>query len=171
MAERSTKIVSQTATLVLILPLIGALEISKSGQELLIGTGQIAQFWVKAGEEISIQNPYENESVNYLEIWLKPQESFLKNDRVIDFSLQQNELLEIAKDQWPAQLFLAKIDGRQEIDLAFDSPKNVFAFVVNGVFELQNCLLETRTALALTDIQQLEAEGLAVDNLLLMLCF
>ena len=67
-------------------------------------------------------------------------------------------------------LHFGVFDGRREAEYRLENPENgIFAFVINGAFELENRLLEARDGLALWDTDKLELEALSENAILLLL--
>ena len=86
----------------------------------------------------------------------------------IDFRLKNN--LNTILDNLGFPNFIGLYDGRQEDCYTLqNSNKNIFAFVLNGAFEFENRLLETRDALILTDTLNCHFEALSENALLLLL--
>ncbi len=54
---------------ILILPLLGGLEYKSAAGNGFLETGQAQLFSLSNGMDYAINNPYETESINYLEIW------------------------------------------------------------------------------------------------------
>jgi quercetin 2,3-dioxygenase len=170
--QKSHKLKAEGNFCIVFLPLIGAIEISDSsgnnGSNIL-NSGEIRYFFVRDKTEILILNPYEKDLVNYLEIWIKSPlielyESFLSN---FNLELNKNKLLEISDFNQKEKFFIGKFDGREEGFL--DIVKNAFVFVINGVFEVNNRLLEGRDGLFFRNVETIELEGLGVENIILII--
>ena len=66
--------------------------------------------------------------------------------------------------------FIGQFDGREEAVYTLKDPKNgAFIFVIEGAFEVQNRLLESRDSLALWSVGNLELEALSNNALILLL--
>lgn len=118
---------------------------------------------------LTIKNNLEDEKADVLIIELESKRhdnSFHIKDLNIDF---RNSFVQITEDfDYPN--FIGLYDGRKEDSYVFYKPqKSVFGMVINGAFEFQNRLLETRDAILLSEIKTLEFEALSENALLLFL--
>jgi hypothetical protein len=155
----------------ILLPLTGAMEVYHQGKSELIGIGEIAFLKIDNEEEIQIENPYLDEAINFLEIWISipPRcnlQSFLN---AFDIEKQANQLIALSNKSSPFQLWIGKFDGRKEETLFLRKGQKLFAFVVHGAFEFQNRLLEGRDAVWLWDCEGVEFEALANESILLLI--
>jgi len=155
-------------TLVILMPLVGLLEVEESnvsGRQLLIPE-EIKVLSLKKGQSFCLANPYEKDLVNFLQIRIKgtgltTKKSFGK--------YMNNSLFSILKMK-SFHLHFGVFDGRREAEYRLENPENgIFAFVINGAFELENRLLEARDGLALWDTDKLELEALSENAILLLL--
>lgn len=116
---------------------------------------------------LTIKNNLEEEKADVLIIELeskKHDNSFRIKDLSIDF---RNSFVQITEDfDYPN--FIGLYDGRKEDKYILYKPqKSVFCMVINGAFEFQNRLLETRDAILLSEIGTLEFEALSENALVL----
>lgn len=63
--------------------------------------------------------------------------------REFDFTKNVNFFIRVAKNQLIEKVFIGKFAGSGKGELPIE--KSAFVFVINGTFEVQNRLLETRT--------------------------
>jgi quercetin 2,3-dioxygenase len=168
-AQNSQQILADNFVMVLLIPLIGAIEVKTKNETKFINSGEIAYILIKPDEEITVENPYERELVNYLEIWLKSKEFFEEKIFIIDFDLEKNRnnLVDISINEIAEKIIIGKFYGRIEGKLPID--KSAFVFVINGVFEVNNRLLELRSSLLLWQLDTLEFEGLGKENIVLII--
>jgi quercetin 2,3-dioxygenase len=168
-AQNSQQILADNFVVVVLIPLIGAIEIKTKNETKFINSGEIAYILIKPDEKITVENPYETELVNYLEIWLKSKEFFEEKLFITDFDLEKNRnnLVDISTNEIAEKIFIGKFDGREE---EVFSPINnqAFVFAINGVFEVNSRLLDSRTALSLWNVNELEFEGLGRENIILI---
>ena len=145
------------------MPIIGGLEYKIDFENGFLETGEVQIF---SGKNYEIINPYETETINSLEIWLKNSKTFLSKIQENSFDFQQkNELLNLSEN-----CFIGKFDGRKEGNFILKNPKNgIFAFIIDGVFEVQNRLLHTRDGLSLKNIEAIEFEALSENAVILLL--
>lgn len=162
---------------ILILPLVGGLIFRDSfGAEHTIGTEQIGLFSGEKGNAYQLTNPYKKELVNYLQIWIKGGKKFKPGSggRDFDFS-QRNTLIPIFGDAGlpmhsKTTGFIGIYDGRTEGSHQLQNPQNgLFVFVINGAFEFDNILLESRDALSIVNAETLEFEALSKNAMLLII--
>ena len=145
--QKSCELVAESNYVIIFLPLVGALEITHSSGSKLLNLGEMGYYYVKEKDKIMLQNPYESELVNYLEIWTKTVSNESISPFIIEFDIQnqKNKLVELLDFKQDVQMFIGKYDGRAEGYL--EEINDTFVFVINGVFEVNNCLLEMRSGL------------------------
>ena len=165
--QKQHKVISEGIFCIIFLPLIGAFEVGSGNKKMLLNSSEICYYFVEENDQILSENPYENELINYIEIWVKtafkPKEtSILKN---FDLEFNKNSLIKISNPI--GEIFIGKFDGRTEGYL--NNVDNAFVYIINGVFEVNNCLLESRAGLLLKNIEKIEFEGLGVENIILFI--
>ncbi len=81
----------------------------------------------------------------------------------------KNTLIQISENvEYPN--FIGLYDGRKEEEYSlYQKGKSIFGMVINGAFEFQNRLMETRDAIILSKIETLEFEALSENALLIFL--
>ena len=148
-------------TIVALLPTVGTIHIAGEG---LLEAGQVQL--LKAATIIS--NPYEHELVNYLQLIFS---NTKEEPALYTFNLR-NKLTDLfAASMQNGLLFasIGKFKGREEIVYeTYQQGNGVFVFVLQGAFEVQHRLLETRDGLALWNAEQVEIEALSNDAILLL---
>jgi quercetin 2,3-dioxygenase len=168
-AKQTSTFLFEGNQMVILLPLVGAIEIFENEKSKIVNSGEIAHIFRKKNEQIIIQNPYENDLINYLEIWMNWGD--IRDEQIIintfDLEKNENKLIEIPSQEGLMKIYIGKYGGREEDVLSIKN--NAFVFVINGVFEVQNRLLESRTGLSLLQIEELEFEGLAQENIILII--
>jgi quercetin 2,3-dioxygenase len=168
-AQNSQQILADNFVVIVLLSLVGAVEIVLENESKIIDSGEIAYISLKPNEQISVENPYENEMVNYLEIWINTEGVFEEKITCKAFNLEnnRNKLIDISIKNIEEKFFIGKFDGREEGTLKIDN--QAFVFVIHGVFEVNNRLLESRSGLALWNLEELEFEGLSSENIILVI--
>lgn len=157
---------------VIILPLVGGIDYKDSlGNIDFIGTGQAKL--ISFAEEVSfeLKNPYKEENIYYLEIRLSAEVTEnQQNNLLLAYEISnRNELLTIWEDDF-CGIFVGIFDGRKEAIYKLKNEQNaIFGFVINGAFELQNRLLETRDALKIWDLNEIELEALSENAIILIM--
>ena len=167
-------------TIIILLPLVGTiLYVDDSGKELYIqpGEAQIAE----AANSFQVFNPYQDGLVNYLQLSMRKTDP-IKPDavlRLFDISCNKNSFTQIYTTPGQAldtgdffKVSIGMFAGRQEIIYRSTLAGNgVFAFVIQGAFEVQNRLVEARDGIALWNLPELEAESLSNDAIMLLIEF
>jgi len=163
-------------TIVMVIPLTGAVECSFTGNKTQIITpGEAFTHHNQYGGTITIKNPYDESTINYLYITFSNtilSDVFQSKDFMIakaDLSVrnQFHKLYETFQNGLSTQIGI--FNGHTE---TLYSPANnsngIFAFVVSGTFEVQGRVLEDRDGLALWNTQQIDLEALS-DNAIMLL--
>lgn len=157
---------------VIIIPVVGSIEVKDNNDiASTIEAGQAFILRLKKGEYYQISNPYKDELVNFLQIWLEQApiiENQPKEQISFDLDNNKNKLQSIGEN-----CYIGKFTGRDEGHLTIeDSNKGAFAFIIEGAFEFQNRLLEARDSLALWneggEHLQIEFEALSNDAIVLI---
>jgi hypothetical protein len=170
--QHSTKTVLEANTAVLILPLFGGVEYKDSlGNESFIGVEQIRIISVEKEMSFELTNSYEEENVSYLQIGFNAKsQDFENNFQQFHFDLTDKNQLITLFEISNTFGFIGMYDARKE---GFYSLKNnsngVFVFVINGAFEIENRLLESKDGLSLSGIDSLEWEALSENAILIVL--
>ncbi len=147
--------------------------------------GQLGVLSLPAGGRYTVSNPYETESINFLQLWLaKPHHAGApvvdqirfdpgtKNTLLSFFGIAASE-----PDGAPVNRgFIGQYTGREDGTYAVPKPaegsvNRVFVVVLQGVFEVANRLLHEKDGLALQYRQAdvVEFEALSNDAILLLL--
>jgi quercetin 2,3-dioxygenase len=171
-AGKSLKMQVDENTDVILLPLVGAIEYSNSlGESGFLEAGQVQVFSAAKGMEYEVMNPYADELVNFLQIWISGQkEQFTPKITQNSFDFQdKNQLLPCFCNL--AYGMIGKFGGREEGIYQVQHPDThgVFVFVIEGAFEVQNRLLHPRDGLSLTNVTEIDFEALSNDAIMLIL--
>src|SRR5690606_27203064 len=178
----------ETNTDIVIIPMEGAIRYTDSlGNDDIIQTGHIRVFTANEGLSYTLENPYGEESINYLQVWIKPddvgeigseQQKFGfhgKNKLFPIFAGPENKTgegnhVELPKIRSNTTAHLGIFDTRKEVVHHLSGNKNgLFAFVLNGEFEFENHQLEKHDAMAISGISKAAFEALTHNALLLIL--
>jgi hypothetical protein len=170
--QQSIKTVLETDTAILILPLFGGVDCKDSyGNERFVGVEQIQIISAGKATSFVLTNSYEEENISYLQIGFDAKsQDFENNFQQFNFDLtNKNQLIPIFEIS-NISSFIGIYEARKE---GFYSLKNnsngVFVFVINGAFEVENRLLESKDGLSLSGIDSFEWEALSQNALLLVL--
>lgn len=153
---------------VILMPLVGKVMYGTldKKQTVKVAPEELQVVSLKKGTTYKIQNPSKKYSVNYIQIWLKD----ALEDKKVSFSDYGHNALNIIFESHNLKLHFGVLDGRIEAELIPTKKENTMAaFVINGAFELQNRLLETRDSLMLWNLEHLELEALSENAIVLLL--
>ncbi len=161
-------------TVIMLLPMVGALNVRiDAGEYILADVGEAFTAAVPKHSVVEITNPYEDELINFLEIWYTvPSGNIAASGKVLfDLDNRKDILVPLALD---AQLSsgaspcIGKFNGRGEgIFTPADSNSGVFVFVLEGAFEVANRLLHARDGLALWEVEEVDFEALSNNAIIL----
>jgi len=173
---QSLKWLVEEDTDVIIIPVVGTVEFSDStGNEGLIEAGAVQMLHLKAGSTYTTKNPYANDLVKYLQLWIKTP-GYQAPSYKSAFDLESYQLLEIFGQAIPGSNeagyagAIGKLNGRQEAVYHKKNPENgIFVYVIQGELEVQYRLMHDGDGLALWDINEVEFEALTNDAILLVL--
>ncbi len=169
--EHLTLTLKERTTLIL-LPIVGGLAVSfdKSEAEYVLA-GQVINFSGEAGDTYKIANPYSEETISFLQIQLKEEGSKGRDFCINELNLEKkNQLISFGSNE--NYFFIGQYEGRAEGFYELKNSKNgLFTFIIEGAFEVQNRLLESKDALALwnfTDDSKIEFEALSNGAIILL---
>jgi quercetin 2,3-dioxygenase len=116
-------------------------------------------------DELKLINPYPEDTILFfvLEISTERQGCF----SIID-SFEKSKFNTL--EEITSNFHLGQFSGREKCELALMSP-NAFVFCINGAFEVNERLLETKDALVLKNIQNVDFEALSEEAILLVFSF
>jgi redox-sensitive bicupin YhaK (pirin superfamily) len=171
------------ATDVILLPLEGGLEyqlktVSTSAPDFL-EPGQVGVLSLPAGATYTVTNPYETESIGFLQLWLRNAaertEATVTQNRFL--LITKNTLLPLFESvghdtSLTSRGFIGQYDGRNEGTYPIPATgRHVFIFVLRGAFEAANRLVHEKDGLALRYEQEdvLEFEALSNGAVLLII--
>jgi len=158
---------------IILIPIVGAIAWKTShGNEGLAEAGQAQVLPLTNGMTVEITNPYADTLVKYLQLWIKtPGDAPAAAHRLFSFSIDNNcNQLIPAFSLTPASLgVIGKFAGREETVYKITDPrKGVFAFVLQGAFEVQYRLLHEGDGLGLWGLTEIELEALSNDAIILV---
>ena len=168
---------------VVLLPVVGGLEYTCAGEVNFLSPVRRAVLMLGAGMSYTISNPYETEFINCIQLgFASPLPDFDPVCSQTAFDLTTlNSLLPFLGERtgtssFANQAFIGRYTGREEGSYTVGSAavggmRQVFVFVIQGVFEVANRLLNERDGLALTYYEptEIEFEALSTDALLILI--
>jgi quercetin 2,3-dioxygenase len=173
-AGKSLQMRVEENTAVLLIPLSGTLVFkNNTGNEMYINPGQ-AQLFSAVKESIYIlTNPFENdELVSFLQIWLQAKpENFTQQLLQFNFDLSvSNQLQPVITALDVCNFCIGKYDGRQKGNYILQNKTNaVYAFVLQGAFEIEDRLLQAKDGLAVWNTDTIDFEALSNEAILILL--
>ena len=178
-AGKTVIIKTTKPTEIVLLPIVGGLElVDRYGESVFVSSGESFRFLAFPESNFTVHNPYSLETINYLEIHLTPDLSDEAMDNHMDdsplniFSLSDKNTLIPSFSGLGHKVtgYLGKYTGRDEDEyLLTNTASGIFAFIVQGAFEVQNRLLEKGDALSLLSVETLEFEALSNEAIILVM--
>ncbi|GAA4469745.1 hypothetical protein GCM10023189_57250 [Nibrella saemangeumensis] len=166
-------------TQVVLLPVLGGLEYLSDIDSGFLEAGQAGILSLAAGMRYTISNPYDQETINFLQWWLIPPiVDFTPGISQAGFDLSRKNtllpLVDSTSSKADSRSFIGRYDGRQEgtyTVTVHSKATGIFVFIIQGAFEVANRLLHEKDGLALLyeKANALEFEALSNDALLLLL--
>lgn len=173
---------------ILLIPVVGTIAFKdQTGHTGFVEAGQVQLLTLPAGAYFEIANPYEEDLINFLHIWIRRHEQeveisefgcSISDFHSFHFNLETNKNrlidilnpLAIVPQALPYKALIGKFDGRAEAIYKKANECNaLFAFAIQGELEVQYRLLHARDGLALWDIDEIEMEALSNDAIILIL--
>lgn len=147
----------------IIIPLAGSLQLTQANEFYsLIPGGSVA-----VDHPYEIENTYLSHEIHFLEV------DFQNDSTAVEAQLlnmnHRNELQSLVDFKSSGKLLIGKFDGRVDGNLSVDLNSENFVFIIGGVFEVQNRLLQERDGLWLKGVSQIEFEGLTQEGIILFL--
>ncbi len=167
---KSISMTIEADTEIVLIPVVGAITYNDSlGNSNIIEAGECQVFNAPKDTVIRIGNPYDNELVNFLQLWIYRNCEELRSPQLIPFDIvnNRNKLVPIPVTNTPFKYGIGKYAGRKESVYRLSKAGNgVFAFVIQGAFEVQYRLLHPRDGLALWEADEVEWEALSNEAIL-----
>ena len=160
---------------IILMPVVGAIDfLDSAGTQGIVQAGELQVLHMAKGASVEITNPYETSLVKYLQLWIRknPGATAIAAPRVLSFDLElrRNQLIELVAGPAHYQAAIGKFTGRAEAVYKLRRPGHgLFAFVIEGEFEVQYRLLQAGDGLALWEVQEAELEALSNNAIILLL--
>lgn len=166
--------VTREDIVIMLLPVVGALKVRvDNGEYMVTDVGEVFTAMVLKDSMVEIVNPYEDELINFLEIWYTiPAGAITTSGKVLfDLDNHKDKLVSLVRDSRHASQTspcIGKFSGRGEsIFTPAGLDSGVFVFVLEGAFEVANRLLHARDGLALREVEAVDFEALS-NNAIIM---
>ena len=165
---------------IVLIPVAGAINYKDTdGSHHLVAAGQTKIVAAERGTMMEISNPFREEQVNFLQIWIKTEQPKIPGSTSLitydDVNENLNSLVQAVQldgnfDQLPFALYIGKFSGRGEtVYLAKNKTAGVYAFVIQGAFEIEGRLLHAGDGLALLHSATAEMEALSNDAIIVLI--
>lgn len=159
-------------SLIILLPVVGTLSCTGcNGNNLFIEPGSVYCDIITGEGSFTITNPHEEALINFLQLWIKLPDSssaLSTGKYMFDIDACKNRLSPVEGLQ--PVLHIGKFDGRTKATYNMQHTNAaLFAFVIEGAFELEEILLHARDGLALQGHHQLEMEALSNGAIILLI--
>lgn len=171
-AGKSLWMTVEDPTDILLIPIVGALEFKTDDiSSEIIEAGQALAYPANKNSTIVFTNPYENDLINFLQIWIKRKAEIKVNAVDIfsfDINEEKNSLIDLFSKSSNSKI--GKYKGREKgIYKLSNADGCLFVFIIEGAFEVQGRLLHQRDGLALWDVNEVDFEALSNDAIILFL--
>ncbi|MGN6438706.1 MAG: hypothetical protein ACTHMM_19340 [Agriterribacter sp.] len=165
---------------IVFIPLVGTITYRHNREDnVVIDAGQVYISCVRSGTVVEVTNSLSEALVNFLHIRIAAGKADNSEDTaLLKFDIDANKYDWVTMsavygsklvDKLPFYIAIAKLGGRSEVGYTLRKEGNaVFAFSVEGAFEVQNRLLHQRDGLALWDTPGVELEALSNDAIIIL---
>jgi quercetin 2,3-dioxygenase len=156
----------QSETIIL-LPIVGRLTYRSGAESGSVDVGQIACVPASQTSILELTNPYNRELINFLQIRVA---CISTKSKIDTFDLEQhpNRLIPLLGGMGKnLSFYIGRFDGRKEIMIDL-SHRRLFAFVIEGAFELEGRLIQSRDGLAVWNTAHADLEALS-DNAIILI--
>ena len=170
-AEQSLHFVAGADMYLVLIPIIGALNFSDNkGCSSELVAGYIQTFTIEKSTSFALSNPYKNEAVNFLQLWIRTDSFQSHIARPVEVNLDKNINGLLTVLSYPQfTISLGKYSGRKEGDYKLKAGTNgIFAFIIDGQMEVQYRLLQSRDGMGLWEQDTIEWEALSATAILLL---
>ncbi len=164
---------------VILIPVAGAINCKHNEEnENLIVAGQSYIIRAEKGTVIEIGNPFNEEHVNFLQIWIRSGREDVTSSKLHtyeDVTKNVNNFVRAtgvndSQHKLPFSISIGKFSGRGEtVYLPQNKRANLLVFVIEGAFEIEGRLLHARDTLTLWNAAQAETEALSNDAIMMII--
>lgn len=154
---------------VLILPITGNINyIDEQDNNIDIEVGKSLMAFLEKDSFITLKNPFEDTSINYVIVAVKVEEKQPNSLTLLDIDLSEmNKMNLITPTNRAFKISIGRFKGRGENNYEILSSSTLYCFVLAGAFEIDGRLLHDRDGIALSATDLIEMEALS-DNALLL---
>lgn len=167
----SRKHIAKEDIQVLLLPVVGSITFRVEKHETRFLEADTCQLLnISKGCALEITNPFREGLVNYIAVWFSADDEtdYYEQHSQFDLQRKKNTLTEIFASS-SAKGFLGEFSGRADHRFTLrETSRGVFAFVIQGSFEVEKRLLQNRDGLALWNTKSIEFEALSKDAIIFL---
>ncbi len=152
----------------LFLPLTGKMQIKSAQHQNSLDVGESLLISIPSHEACMVINDYKQSDIHYLIIGFA---SSVRVEGIVRFSMTPDHLVplfENVSDHGLSQVTIGQLSGRSEGEYV-PSGSYTFAWVVQGAFEIQNCLLQQADGLAISGVEKIDFEALSNDAIIIFM--
>lgn len=158
--------------LIFLLPVIGGMgyKFDNEESEHFLEVGQSKLLHVSEACVLTISNVFQNDLINFICCWFSANQTGDQQSITSTFDLDASKksLVHIFTST-NIKGYIGKFAGRDDFNLKLQCSNGaVFAFVLEGAFELQNRLLQQKDGLSINNVSELEFEALSNDAIILV---
>ncbi|NBP70673.1 MAG: hypothetical protein EBU52_18285 [Cytophagia bacterium] len=153
---------------VLIIPFIGRVQVNDAKNQNTVEVGEALLMSIKSNKPLSIFNDFKHSDVHYLLAGFSSSEYV---EGITRFSLTPDKpvtLFDKVSQKGLVKAVVGQWKGRSE-DEYVPSSIQTFAWVVQGAFEIENCLLQKADGLVLKGKEKIEFEALSNEAIVIFL--
>jgi redox-sensitive bicupin YhaK (pirin superfamily) len=166
----SVRMLVEEKSWIVLLPVIGAIAYKDTQRESLFAAGQVQVLLMNKGDRFEISNPFAEELVNFLQLWIKAGDEVVNETEIpftYDVNAHINSMISI-HDTSSVKVSIGKFEGRGEtVYQANNASSPVFLFVLEGAFEAEGRLLHARDGLGLKNFSTIDMEALSNEAIML----
>jgi quercetin 2,3-dioxygenase len=153
----------------ILLPVVGAVEFKINETVITVNAGQVFSTLLFKGDTIELCNPFNTGLINFLQFWIKTDDEISSTPQLLSFNIDdcKNNFVNTGLT---VPVNIAKFDGRAEtVYKTINNNNCLFAFVIQGAFEMEGILLHARDGVAFWNYKQAEIEALSNDAIIVVL--
>jgi quercetin 2,3-dioxygenase len=154
----------------LTLPLVGGLDLLSIPGNPIVATGEMFGTTLSKEQELNIQNPFENETVDSLEILLASDFFICPNDFLLENLNSEsdfNNLKAILVGSF-GEIMIGTFESRREYLISEEKVFHAFVYVICGSFEVNGMLLHEKDSASFFNISSLDFESLSSQSIILV---
>lgn len=157
--------------LVMLLPVVGGLEFRLIGNEnSFLEVGKALWISSRSQKTLTIKNPYDQEDINFLMIvfHVRGKEKEMTEEWSFDLDANKNDLSAFCLPDPSEKVtaYIGAFEGRKEGTISSSPGGSVYAFVIQGAFEVEDRLLQPRDGLVLKCCHNITFESLSQNAII-----